>query len=39
MLWKGKKEGLVPKLMSNAQISTEYIELTKKEVVEQEDFL
>ena len=36
---KSNKEGLVPKLLSNVQLSTEHIEATKKEVVEQECFL
>ena len=32
-------KGLVPKLMSNAQLSSECADSTMKEVVEQEDFL
>ena len=36
---KNYKEGLVPKLLSNVNLSTDCIELTKKKVLEQEDFL
>ena len=36
---KNNKEGLVPKLLSNVNLSTDCIELTKQEVLEQEDFL
>ena len=36
---KSNKEGLVSKLLSNVQLSRECIDSTKKEVVEQEDFL
>ena len=32
-------EGLELKLMSNVQLSSEYVEIAMKEVVEQEDFL
>ena len=32
-------EGLVLKLMSNVQLSSECVELVTKEVIEQEDFL
>ena len=39
MWWKVIKKKLVPKLLSNANLSTECIESTKKEVMEQEDFL
>ena len=36
---KHNKEGLVPKLLINESLSTDCIELTKQEVLEQEDFL
>ena len=36
---KNNKEGLVPKLMSNTQLSTKYIESNKKEIAEQAEFL
>ena len=36
---KSNKEGLMHKLLSNVQLSTEHIESTKKEVEEQEDLL
>ena len=36
---KNNKEELVPKLMSNSQLSTKYIESNKKEIAEQAEFL
>ena len=36
---KNNEEGLIPKRLSNVNLSTECIELTKQEVLEQEYFL